>query len=292
MNKIEIKSIIKNLLDMEDIIMSEIINFEDLNNVAINDKGEIIVLKDNVKFYFSLNMIKNDDSCIIFSNGAIDRQAKQPPIYQRVSWKSDIKASTIYVDDPTIHEGDLSLGWGIGRENHYYLESISEILKVILKRFDIKDGKTTYFGSSAGGTMSMILASMHKESYAIVNNPQTRVEHFYSGNHLRKIIKAYFPNFTESEFIKVFKDRISVVEAFKKNDHCPNVIYILNRQSYFDMNIDYKFFVEGMEKNNLSMNSVNFLIYNDEIKGHNPISKTNTINIINNYSHLKNLWIM
>lgn len=268
------------------------IEYEDLKDINFYDLDEITVIKDSVKFHFHLKINKKHNSFVVFSNGAIDRQTKQPPIFQRVSWKDDIQANSIFIDDPTIHDGEMSLGWGIGREKHYYLKSISDILKSIFKTLDIAENNITFFGSSAGGTMSMILASMHKGTRAVVNNPQTRVEKFYTGNHLRKIINAFFPHYTESEFIEEFKSRISVVEAFKENGHCPEVVYILNRKSHFDVNIDYKLFIEDMENNNLSMNSVNYLIYNNELKGHNPISKENTVSIINNYANDKNLWIL
>lgn len=272
--------------------MTKVIEYEQLKDMNFLKFDEFTVIKEGIKFHFRININEKFDSYVVFSNGAIDRQTKQPPVFQRVSWKDDIQANSIFIDDPTIHNGEMSLGWGIGREKHYYLKSISDILKSIFKTLDIAENNITFFGSSAGGTMSMILASMHKGTRAVVNNPQIRVEKFYTGNHLRKIINEFFPQYTESEFIDEFKNRISVVEAFKENRHCPEVVYILNRKSHFDVNIDYKLFIEDMENHSLSMDSVNFIIYNNESKGHNPISKENTVSIINHYANDKNLWIL
>lgn len=269
------------------------INYEDITLEAIyaNNNDELIINKNGVNFYFKLNLKDTYETIVIFSNGAIDRKKKLPPVYMRSKWQEEIKSSCIFVDDPTIHGTNLSIGWGIGTPETYYLLEINQILNRIFDVYGFEARNVFYYGSSAGGTMSLILSSMHLGSNAIVNNPQIRVEKFLSGRTINEIREELFTSHSEVEFLNEFNDRLSVPIAFKKYNYVPKTIYLFNRLAYGDYGIHYKALIEDTKLSNVNLDNINFLMYNKPELGHNPISKDNTISILNTYIANPSLWV-
>lgn len=209
----------------------------------------------------------------------------------RISWAEEVTSNCIFIDDPTIHNSNLSIGWGIGRPDHYYLNDISLIIRKILSLYGIEDEKVMYYGSSAGGTMSLLLGSKHIGSKVLVNNPQMRTDKFLSGRTIGDIRETFFENYSEDEFFNEFKERLSVPYAFKKNQYIPQVIYLFNRKAYGDYGIQFKLFIEDMKNYELELDKINIIIYNNIKLGHNPISKEASITYINTYLTEQYLWI-
>lgn len=58
------------------------INYEDITLEAIyaNNNDELIINKNGVNFYFKLDLKDTYETIVIFSNGAIDRKKKLPPV--------------------------------------------------------------------------------------------------------------------------------------------------------------------------------------------------------------------
>lgn len=262
-----------------------------LNNITEHNNNKIVIQKNGVKFHFSLALKNQYESAVIFSNGAINREKKNPPIYMRSSWAEDVTSNCIFIDDPTIHNSNLSIGWGIGRPDHYYLNDISLIIRKILSLYGIEDEKVMYYGSSAGGTMSLLLGSKHIGSKVLVNNPQMRTDKFLSGRTICDIRETFFENYSEDEFFNEFKERLSVPYAFKNNQHIPQTIYLFNRKAYGDFEIQFKSFIEDMKDLELELDRINIIMYNDDKLGHNPINKDSSISYINTYLENKHLWI-
>lgn len=262
-----------------------------LEIVLSHNNKEIVIQKNGVDFHFKLSLKNQFESAIVFSNGAINREKKNPPIYMRSSWSDEINSNCIFIDDPTIHNSNLSIGWGIGRPNHYYINDISVILQKILALCGIYDDKVMYYGSSAGGTMSVMLGVKHKGSRVMVNNPQMRTDKFLSGRTIREIREKFFPEYSEEDFLKEFKERISVPYAFKVNQYIPQIMYLFNRKAYGDYGIQFKTFIAEMKEYELELDRINIIMYSDEKLGHNPINKDSSVAYLNTYLENKNLWI-
>ena len=158
----------------------ETLYFENIkyNDLIINNNQTVKILKDNIDFYIHLNLKENNEQLIIFSNGAIDPNKSKPPVFMRHSWHEDFNASCIFIDDRTVHNNNLRIGWGVGSEDRHYLMDYSDIAQMIANTLSIQPENTYYYGSSAGGFMSMYLATLHKDTKAIVNNPQCYVDKY------------------------------------------------------------------------------------------------------------------
>src|SRR5699024_6570366 len=144
----------------------------EIENLVLNynEETHVVYESEHLNYHFLVLMNKGSDKLLAFSNGAINPAKKKPPVFMRRKWKDDFTYSMVFMDDPTIHKNGLKLGWGQGTVEEFALEIYSEIIKKIASSNDIESNKVHYYGSSAGGFMSLILASMHKGSKAIVNN--------------------------------------------------------------------------------------------------------------------------
>lgn len=146
---------------------------------------------------------------------------------------------------------------------------------------DIKNINTFYFGSSAGGMMSMILATKHKYSNAIVNNPQMITYNYLEGKPLTYIKNRFFEDYTQEEFIEKFRDRLSVPYLITQQNYIPRTLYILNKLSKIDYEEQFLPFTEEIEASGVNKTKIEYMIYNNKGLGHNPLPKERTIKIIN-----------
>ena len=259
------------------------INFDELEKLelGLNELYELEVHYNSIKYYMKINIKEHSDKVVIFSNGAIDPKKSTPPIYMRSSWDDDINASTIFLDDPTLLNTDMRLGWGQGSYGDFALESISIILKKILYIYKFRANDTYFYGSSAGGFMSMYLAILIPGTKAIVNNPQTDVLS-YVAPYVKRMLRYSYGINEIDDVPKELNYRFNIAEAFKYYKIDPSGIYYL--QNYCcedDMHFHLNPFIKQMNLNNISMSNVLILNYFHNKLGHNPLPKDLTINYIN-----------
>lgn len=114
----------------------EKIDYFELKDYEIkNDTLYILeVRKNNVKYEYLINRKTDSDKLIVFNNGAIAGGNVKYPVFQRHSWAPLLKTSAVFCMDPTLYVNDLSVGWGVGKNDDYYLENSSLILKQLLRR--------------------------------------------------------------------------------------------------------------------------------------------------------------
>lgn len=250
---------------------------EDLLN-ANNQKVKLIV--DGIDFYIFIHIKPNTDRLLVHSNGAIDKNKAQPPVFLRKNWRDDFDAHCLFIDDRTIHDSPLSLGWGLGTKDRYYVEDYARMSQKVSQLLNVEDHQVTYYGSSGGGFISMMLAIYHQNSRAIVNNPQTYV-HRYSRNHVLKAYQFVFGNISFNEVNQTYANRVSATSLMKKCNYIPEILYIQNRLSHRDMEDHVMPFTQMLDKYNLDSSRINFLLYNDKKSGHNPLPKDKTVELVN-----------
>lgn len=256
------------------------VNFEDLSTEFLKENKESIikVFKDGVKFYFKLRLKEDDDQLIIFSNGAVERDRKNPPYFQRSSWVDDYTASCIFVDDPTIHQNELGVGFGVGTPDRHYTLDISEILIKIQKLWQVKSNDVIYFGSSAGGYMSLQFATLNKDSSAIVNNSRIYIHKTYT---FKKIRDTIFKTADSKEILKKYNDRLSLLAFMKKYKNVPNAIHYVNRLSKSDRDLHYKTYISNADKYKVRLDNQNFVLYSNYSGNHDILNRRDTSLILN-----------
>lgn len=253
------------------------LNYTDIKTTSFKSKEPTIycINYEGVKYEYLINFIPNFDSLVVFGSGAYEPDKFDPPVFQRHAWMDEVRGSSIYFNDPTLYLGKMSLGWGYGTNERHYLKDIASILELILNKLEIEPSKTLFYGSSGGGFMSMLLASLLKGK-ALVNNPQTIVTSFYKSmvDNLKKGVLQ------ENE--ELLPNRTNVIEFLKESKHFPEIHYIQNSASDFDMAYQVIPFIKSLkELETIFINKVTFDFYYDKKAGHNPLDKERSLKLIN-----------
>lgn len=260
------------------------VKYEELNDFIIETKPiYLTVLIDEIPFEFLINAKENTEKAIVFGSGAFNSDKMSPPIFNRHKWRDDFgNTTTIYYNDPTLYLGKLNLAWGYGNKDRHFLEDIANILDVLLRKLSILNENVLFLGSSGGGFQSMMLAGMLKGSKAFVNNPQTIITNYYV-KFVRQLYETIYPGASIKGFPKFVPERANVTELFKKKKHVPEIYYAQNLAVKHDTEKHMMPFIDGLNKLNGSIikNKINMHLYYNKEQGHKPISKEETIEIIN-----------
>lgn len=136
----------------------------------------LITYINGVKYEFLIHFKHNSERLIIHSSGAIPGDSdynRSRPYLNRWSWSNHFKESIIFYNDPTLYINDeIHGGYGIGTKDDYYLEKIAKLSSIFAKNQNLQDKDLLFYGSSAGGFTSFMLATMVKDSTAICDIPQ------------------------------------------------------------------------------------------------------------------------
>ena len=183
---------------------------------AINATDILEVKKDQVKYEYLINKKNDNNKLIVFNNGAIAGGNVKVPIFQRHSWANILKTSSIFCMDPTLYINDLSVGWGVGKNDNYYLENSSLILKTIIHKMNIRLEDTVIYGTSAGGFLSILMGIYLKGSKVVADNPQLDVSNWAFISAVDCVLNYCFDNIGTA--LK-YPERFHVIDSFIKNNY-------------------------------------------------------------------------
>lgn len=247
----------------------------------LDELFELQVNHNNVKYEFLIRFSSNNKNLICMGSGAFDPKKISPPIFSRFTWESEFEESIIYYNDPTLYlnNSSLRLGWGVGKNDQWYLLIIAEIIGILARKNDIKSENILFFGSSGGGFTSIILATLIKNSSAMVNNPQLFCKPWKE--FFDNIIDVCFDNLDKKTVFEQYKYRFNVLEMFKREKYVPPITYLVNVNSRLDMEQLIPF-INGLAFFKSFEYRINVLLYPKE-NGHNGIlDKEETIKLIKN----------
>lgn len=261
----------------------EKIDYYALANYKIKDNMLYIleVKKDNVKYEYLINRKHENDKLIVFNNGAIPGGNVKSPVFQRHSWTPILKTSSIFCMDPTLYVNDLSIGWGVGKNDNYYLENSSLILKTIIEKMNIKLEDTVIYGTSAGGFLSIIMGIYLKGAKVLADNAQLDVSNWAFIGAVDCVMNYCFDNVGIS--LK-YPERFNVVDAFIKNNYVPKIYLHVNLCSKVDNSMQLVPFLEKIEnmKNVLEYNDIEIILHYEEKKGHDGLNQDDALRVIYN----------
>lgn len=220
-------------------------NYDDLEEVVIpfNKRIGLIVFRDSVKYEFLINLKEYSDKLLVVGSAAITRDSnldRNKPVFHRWSW--NFEESTIFYNDPTLYlSNELLGGWGLGSMDNWYLKRISDILNILIKKCGYENQNVIFYGSSLGGTMSIMLATLIKNSVAIAEVPQFDITNW--GMHWEKL-RIYLFDGLPTDYIKIhYKYKIDVIELMKIEQYIPDVYLILDCSHDYDFeNVYLPFF--------------------------------------------------
>lgn len=259
----------------------EKIDYYDLENYKVKENLLYIleVKKDNVKYEYLINRKTENDKLIVFNNGAIAGGNVKVPIFQRHSWANMIKTSSVFCMDPTLYVNDLSVGWGVGKNEDYYLENSSLILKTIIQKMNIELEDTVIYGTSAGGFLSIIMGIYLKGAKVVADNTQLDVSNWAFISAVDYVMEYCFDNIGTA--LK-YPERFNVVEAFIKHNYVPKIYLHVNLCSKVDNSMQLAPFLERIEtmKNVTEYNNIEITLHYEEKKGHDGLSQEEAIDFL------------
>ena len=238
------------------------------------------VIKDGVPYEYLINRRNDNDKLIVFNNGAIAEGNVNVPVFQRHSWANMLKTSSVFCMDPTLYiNGFLQVGWGIGKNDNYYLENSSLILGKIIHKMGIKFEDTVIYGTSAGGYLSIIMGIYLKGTKVVADNAQLDVRHWIYKEALDAVITFGFDNIGDA---LNYKERFSVIDAFEKHSYVPETYIHVNMCSLADNSTQLVPFLKDAEKmkNIENFNDIKVILHFEPDKGHNGISMDEAIKFL------------
>jgi glycosyltransferase involved in cell wall biosynthesis len=259
----------------------EKIDYYDLKEYKIKNNLTYIleVKKDNVKYEYLINRKQDKDKLIVFNNGAIEGGNIKYPIFQRHSWASLLKTSSIFCMDPTMYVNDLAVGWGIGKNEEYYLENSSLILKIIIEKMNIELENTVIYGTSAGGFLSIIMGTYLKGAKVVADNAQLDISNWAYISAVNCVLEYCFDNIGTA--LK-YPERFNVVDTFIKHKYVPKIYIHVNLCSKIDNSMQLVPFLQKIEtmRDIVEYNDIEIVLHYEKNKGHDGLTQEEALKVI------------
>ena len=262
------------------------VTFNQLFEVELPKVGrfELIVKYHNINYKFLLNLLENSDRLIVLSSRTIDNNSNwnnAQPRFSQLYW--DFEDSTINFDNPTSYVNDKILyDWCIGTDRIWYLNDMSNIIKIISNKINFENKNLLFYGNSAGGFTSLLLSTLIKDSVSIAKIPQLDITKYENSRHWINIKKYCFDNQDDETIIYKYKHRLKVIELIKKENYIPNAFIILDATETNFETQGLSFIQELYNLNfNMDTNNVKFYIH-DQNNEHANLDYEDALPIIKN----------
>ncbi len=253
------------------------IHFEIIEQESFLDSEPFIyeIIKEGVKFEFLVSHRSGSNQTVVFGTADFDKNVKKSPVFDRHSWYPDLSCSGIWYFDPSTYLDEASLCWGYGTNQRWYLQEIAEILRIILRKWEVGIQDTVFFGSSGSGFTSILLATMFRGKAAVIN-PQFIVLNFWP----RKVQQFRQAVLKPGE--ELIEERIDAVKLFKKTGYIPSVRIVQNLQAKRDVETQINPFLMELADSGLNAAHTVFLEFYSNPGGHGAMpSKEETLRLIN-----------
>lgn len=237
-------------------------------------------MKGGVPYEYLINRRSDNDKLVVFNNGAVAEGDITIPVFQRHSWANTLKTSSVFCMDPTLYLNSfLQVGWGIGKNEDYYLENSSLILKKIIEKMGICLENTAIYGTSAGGYLSIIMGIYLKGAKVIADNAQLDVRNWIYKEALTSVITFAFDNIGDA---LNYRERFSIIDAFERHGYVPKIYMHVNLCSTADNSTQLVPFLKNAEtmKCNGEYNDIEVFLHFEPDKGHNGISMDDAISFL------------
>lgn len=238
------------------------------------------VMKDDVPYEYLITRRSDSDKLIVFHNGAVAEGNVSVPVFQRHSWTKVLKTSSVFCMDPTLYLNSyLQIGWGIGKNDDYYLENSSLILKKIIEKMGISLENTAIYGTSAGGFLSIMMGIYLKGAKVVADNAQLDVRNWIYKDALDSVLTFSFDNISDA---LLYKERFSIVDAFEKNNYVPPIYMHVNLCSNADNSTQLVPFLKAAEsmKKMEQYHKIHVILHFSPEKGHNGIDMDEAISFL------------
>jgi hypothetical protein len=260
-----------------------VLSIEELKYIELplDELFSLQINHNDVKYEFLIKLSSHNKNLICFGSGAYEPEKLSPPIYYRHSWHSQLEESVINYNDPTLYVNPkIRLGWGVGRNEEWYLSVIAKIILIISKKMEIKNKDILFFGSSGGGFTSIILSTLIRNSQAMVNHPQFFCNKWKG--HFEKVINFCFDDLDSETILTKYGYRFNVIELFNREKYMPPITYLINIDSKLDTQYQLIPFINSLNSFKY-FNPFNILVYQNDNEHNGLLNMDETIKLIKNH---------
>jgi glycosyltransferase involved in cell wall biosynthesis len=255
---------------------------QELNTYEIQQDHPYVlrVIKDQVPYEYLIHRRNSVDKLIVFHNGAVVGGNVTVPVFQRHSWIKNLKTSAIFCMDPTLYLNPfLQIGWGVGKNENYYLKHSSEILGKIIKKMGIQPENTVIYGTSAGGYLSIMTGIYLKGVQVVADNAQLDVRDWMYQDAVDAVLDFCFDHVSDA--LK-YPERFSVVQAFETYGYVPKLYLHVNLCSVADNSTQLVPFLQAAEKMKgiKDYHSVKIYLHYEPTKGHDGMGMEEALDFL------------
>ena len=139
-----------------------LLSFKNINDIELVDKPvvDIEVVTNGINLQCRLNRQSPNDYLIVAPNGAVDREKLSIPAFARWNWHGIFGAYILAISDPMLYYSDsLQIGWFASTKYIDVTSYTADVVKKIADELNISHERIIFWGSSAGGYSSILLAS-------------------------------------------------------------------------------------------------------------------------------------
>lgn len=222
------------------------------------------------------------DRLIVFNNGSVNLElSHRQPVFQRSSWWSEIDAHQIFVCDPgTVGEDARAINWLQTAGSPWIVRDLMKGILALSRILGITSPeRRLYYGSSAGGFAALLELAYDRQSRAIVNNPQINWTRWYSPQ-VKPVLEAHFPRLNAKQVRERFPRRTNCLQTFAIVGGAANVEYWVNMAAAHDRDVQLPFALDFVRRNPQICRQFAIRMYYDEQRGHNPLSKPETLELL------------
>ncbi|MGG5812189.1 hypothetical protein [Falsiroseomonas sp. CW058] len=167
---------------------------------------------------------------LVFGQSALSTRTDiSLPVFHRWSWMADFpEATCVALSDPTLAlDPGLLGGWFQGEPDHFYAETAAALLRGLAARLGIPPGCIVFYGSSAGGFTSIVMAGEIGAS-AVVEIPQIVMSDYHVASALRGLLRHCYGGLDLQEAKRRFGARMDITTRLRETKRLPDILYLQN----------------------------------------------------------------
>ncbi|WP_345311342.1 hypothetical protein [Kocuria gwangalliensis] len=255
------------------------------DSFAVDSPQRVDVVTTNCVIPLLVVRRASAQNTVVMCNGAVDQDISDGrPVFQRSTWWQEINQNQIYVCDPaTVGDQALSLAWGQYSLKYTVIPDTSRAVQALACLLgSAHPNQRAYFGSSAGGFIALSLLFHDPHARALVNNAQFDWTRWFAPavNSLRR---KRLGNRLPADLRKKYPQRTNVLNLLSTLSMAPRVDYWVNLASEHDREIDYPEFQRFKKQFPQIAKNMRCQKYKDANAGHNPMSKSDTLELISRH---------
>ena len=227
------------------------INFQSIDKVELSAAGiyQLSISLDVVSLEALVRVRECADFLIVFGQSALSSRSRLP-VFHRWTWFDDFpQAHCVALNDPTLFLNESMLGgWFQGTESRFYMNDGVDFVAHLASQLGVAPNRILFYGSSAGGFSSLMMAGMLNGSTAIPDIPQTDLRKYHVKSKVNSLLQNCYGGLSMEDVVASYSYRMSVVELYKRIEYIPNIIYLQNCADTIHLQDHMLPFLEGVEE--------------------------------------------